>query len=118
MNNEASHEVTVDRQAGSHHGVTLLKVTGPLNIRNFFDFQEVTRSDKSAVLLVDLGEVPYMDSAALGSLLGLHVSCAKSNRRYGLVNVSERLQTMFTVCGVGEVLVTFPSVAAAEAALV
>ncbi len=95
-----------------------MKLRGPLTIRNFFEFQDRTRQEDSPVLIIDLANVPYVDSAALGSLLGIHVSCGKHNRKYALVNVSQRLITMFTVCGVRDVLVTFPSVAEAEAALV
>ncbi len=82
----------------------MLKVSGPLTIRNFFDFQDLTRTQQSPVLIVDLGGVPYMDSAALGSVLGIHVSRGKHGRKYALINVSERLKTMFTVCGVSDVL--------------
>ncbi len=117
MNIEASPEVRIETHPGSRPNVTVLKVSGPLTIRNFFEFQEATRSDQSAVLIIDLGDVPYLDSAALGSLLGLHVSCERNKRKYGLVNVNARLQTMFTVCGVQDVVVTFPSLAEAESAL-
>ncbi len=117
MDNQASQEVQLETTNGSRPGVTLLKVRGPLTIRNFFDFQDQTRKETSPVLIIDLADVPYMDSAALGSLLGVHVSCGKSNRKYALVNVPDRLLTMFTVCGVSDVLVTFPTVSAAEAAL-
>ena len=118
MDNQAASEVQLETVQGSRSGVTIMKVTGPLTIRNFFEFQDKTRQDTSPVLIIDLANVPYMDSAALGSLLGVHVSCGKHSRKYGLVNVNQRLMTMFTVCGVRDVLVTFPSLAEAEAALV
>jgi anti-anti-sigma factor len=117
MKMEPSPEVSIETQAGSRPDVTIMKVSGPLTIRNFFEFQDATRSNKSPVLIIDMGEVPFLDSAALGSVLGLHVSCEKNKRKYGLVNVNARLQTMFTVCGVQDVLVTFPNLAEAEAAL-
>jgi anti-anti-sigma factor len=117
MKIEASPEVRIETQTGSRPNVTVLKVSGPLTIRNFFEFQDATRSNQSPVLIIDLGEVPFLDSAALGSILGLHVSCERNKRKYGLVNVNARLQTMFTVCGVQDVLVTFSNVAEAEAAL-
>jgi anti-anti-sigma factor len=117
MDNQAASEVGVESVPGSNSSVTVLRVNGPLTIRNFFEFQDRTRKETSPVLIIDLAGVPYMDSAALGSLLGVHVSCGKSNRKYGLINVNERLLTMFTVCGVRDVFVTFPSLAEAEAAL-
>ncbi|MBV8551023.1 MAG: STAS domain-containing protein [Acidobacteriaceae bacterium] len=110
-------EVRLETLSGSADGVTVLKVIGPLNIRNFFEFQDRTRNDNSRVLIIDLAAVPYIDSAALGSLLGVHVSCGKRNRKYALINVPDRLLSMFTVSGVRDVLVTFPSLAEAETAL-
>jgi anti-anti-sigma factor len=118
MDNQATSDVRVETVPGSRSGVTRMKVSGALTIRNFFEFQEKTRQDTSPVLIIDLADVPYMDSAALGSLLGVHVSCGKHKRKYGLINVNQRLLTMFTVCGVRDVLVTFSSLAEAEAALV
>jgi anti-anti-sigma factor len=116
MPTESTDQVTIEIVNGSREGVRIIKIAGPLTIRNFFEFQEASREDRSSLLIVDLEKVPYMDSAALGSLLGLHVSCERHGRKYALVHVPERLQTMFAVCGVNEVLVTFPSIEAAEAA--
>lgn len=117
MQSAPSEPVTIERQPGSRDGVQILKITGPLTIRNFFDFQEVSRRDTTPILIVDLGDVPFMDSAALGCLLGLHVSRERNHRKYAVVRVPERLQTLFSVCGVKEVLTTFATVEAAEAAL-
>lgn len=116
MPNQPTEQVKIERLPGSREGVHILKVTGPLTIYNFFQFQDVTRNDKSPVLIIDMGEVPYMDSAALGSLLGVHVSCEKNNRKYAIVSLPERLRTMFAMAGVKDYLVVFPSVADAEAA--
>jgi anti-anti-sigma factor len=118
MPTQPNDPVKIDTSPGSKSGVNILKVTGPLTIYNFFDFQDFTRKDKSPVLIIDLGEVPYMDSAALGCLLGVHVSCEKNQRKYAVVNLPERLQTMFSMAGVSEYLTTYTSAAEAEAALV
>ena len=116
MPNQPTEQVRIEHIPGSREGVHILKVTGPLTIYNFFQFQDVTRSDKSPVLIIDMGEVPYMDSAALGSLLGVHVSCEKNNRKYAIVNLPERLRTMFSMAGVKDYLVVYPTVADAEKA--
>lgn len=109
--------VSLETQPGSLDGITVMKVTGALTIKNFFDFQDKTRNNTEPILVVDLGGVPYMDSAALGALLGLHVSCEKHNRKYALINVNQRLDKLFQVCGVREVLTTYPTLGEAETAL-
>lgn len=117
MSAGASPELRIESDQNSSTGVAILKVVGPLTIRNFFEFQDTARSSKAPLLIIDLGGVPFMDSAALGSVLGLHVSCEKNGRKYALVNVSARLETLFAVCGVKDVLVTFPTANEAMAEL-
>lgn len=101
---------------GSLEGERILKLTGPFTLSTVFDFQDAMRANHPPIMIVDLTEVPYMDSAALGSVMGLHVSCQQHSRRYALVGASERLQTVFRVSGVNSILVAFPSLAEAEAA--
>jgi anti-anti-sigma factor len=113
----APSALQIESVAGQHDGERILKIHGPLVISNFFEFQHTARADKSSLLIIDLEDVPYMDSAALGSLLGVHVSCGRKQTKYALINVPPRLDTMFNISGVRDTLVMFPSLAAAEAAL-
>ena len=84
---------------------------------HLFEFQEMVRGNSDPVVIVDLSQVPYMDSAALGAVLGLHVSCQKSGRKYGLAGVAPRIATLFVVCKVEGMLNCFPNVVDAERAL-
>ena len=108
-------EFTIEIMSGSQPGIQILKLKGPFTLTGVFDFQEIIRGDPSPGTVIDLMEVPYMDSAALGSLLGLHVSCQRHNRTYALANASDRLKTLFRVAGVQSILVICPSLADAEA---
>jgi anti-anti-sigma factor len=118
MNNPTQPSLEVEMTAGSSEGETILKVRGPLLISNFFEFQEAARDVKARVLIIDLEAVPYMDSAALGAIVGIHVASANRKMKYALINVAERINTMFTVSGVQNTLVIYPTLAEAEAALV
>jgi len=95
----------------------ILKIVGPLTINNFFPLQDLGRKDASKVLILDMEETPFLDSAALGSIIGIHVSSEKAGRKYALVNMKERLRTLFSMTGVNELLVVYPTIAEAEAAL-
>lgn len=79
---------------------------GPFTLNAVFDFQTIARAEQANLTLIDLTEVPYMDSAALGSLLGFHVSCERDGHQYALVGVSERLKTLFKVAGADGLLNT------------
>jgi anti-sigma B factor antagonist len=102
---------------GILQGERILKLSGPFTLSTVFDFQDAIRANRPPITVVDLTEVPYMDSAALGSLIGLHVSCQQHARRYALVGASDRLHTMFRVSGVNSILVSYNSLAQADAAL-
>lgn len=111
-------EFKIEKQSGSRDGVRILKLTGPFTLAGIFDFQAIVRDDPPPTTIVDLADVPYMDSAALGSLLGLHVSCQRHGRNYMLIGVSPRIETLFQVAGVNGILAVSPSLAEAENLLV
>jgi len=86
-------------------GIRVLKLAGPFTLNAVFEFQSAVRQPAQGFTIVDLTEVPYMDSAALGSLLGMHVSCQRDKRLYAIIGASERLKTLFRVSGVNGLLV-------------
>jgi anti-sigma B factor antagonist len=107
-------DLRIESSPGSRDGIRVLKLIGPFTLKNVFEFQTTVREDTAPLTIVDLTAVPYMDSAALGSLLGLHVSCHRHGSQYALAGASDRLKTMFKVAGVDGVLVCCASVAEAE----
>jgi anti-anti-sigma factor len=102
---------------GSLAGERIVKLSGPFTLSAVFEFQDAIRTTHSPITIVDLSDVPYMDSAAMGSLMGLHVSCHQHDRRYSLVGASDRLRTVFRVSGVDSILSLHGSLHEAEAAL-
>ena len=115
MEHHPTQEVKIETLAGSGDDVRIIKVRGPLTIHNFFEFQDRSRAQPAPHLLViDLEDTPYIDSAALGSLVGIHVSCDKGGRKYALVNVNERLKRLFVMSGVDQFLVVYDNASEAE----
>ena len=91
----------------------VFKLTGPFTIATLGDFQKQVEEQGARLTLVDLTGVKHMDSAALGLLLGLHISCGRDGTKCGLVGVSQRLKTMFKTAGLQEILVVYDSLEAA-----
>ena len=108
-------KITVDPDAPQ--GVHLLRLSGPFTLRDIFDFQTLVRRAEIPLTIVDFTNVPHMDSAALGSVMGLHAFCQRKNQRYALTGCNDRLMTLFDVCGVDQTLVMYPTVADAVQAL-
>jgi anti-anti-sigma factor len=117
MEKSPTPPVRIEVSAGSRPGVVVLGVHGVLEITNFGEFEELTRRNESPILIIDLAEVSYIDSAVLGSLVAMHVACARNQRKYALINANQRIQNMLTVSGVGEVLISFRTLAEAESSL-
>jgi anti-anti-sigma factor len=113
-----TQEVKIEILAGSRDDVRIIKLSGPLTIHNFFEFQDLSRQKLPGVLIVDLTNVAYIDSAALGCLIGIHLSREKSGQKYALVGVNERAKSLFTMCGVDQLFVSYSTASEAEAALV
>ncbi len=47
---------------------------GPLVLTNMFQFQSLVRADGSQRLIIDFTNVPYVDSAGIGALVGAYVT--------------------------------------------
>src|SRR5215470_9153158 len=110
-------ELVVETVPGTPRGVRILRLAGPFILRTLLNFQSLVRSGDEQTTIIDLTQVPYIDSAALGCLIGVHVSVQKAKRQYALVGPSERLRNLFAMTGVGSILVCYPTLAEAEKAL-
>ena len=107
-------ELKIESIPGKREGGRIIRLTGPFVLQGVFEFQSIVRAGNDPVTIIDLTEVPFMDSAALGAVMGLHVSCQRQQRKYGLVGASSRLRTLFEVAGVAGILATFGNVPEAE----
>lgn len=81
----------IEALPGQSQGQVVMTLKGPLTLTNLFSFQDAVRAEKSPVVILDLSNVPYMDSAGLGSILNAHVSCTNSGRRLALAGVPDRV---------------------------
>jgi anti-sigma B factor antagonist len=82
---------------GPKDGQRILRLTGPVVLSNLFAFQSIIRSDTSRTLLLDFTNVPYVDSAGIGALVGAYVTHDKDGRSLYLIGVSQRVQDALQV---------------------
>jgi len=101
----------------SQDGLSVMQLSGPVSLTTLFDFQSAVREDSANTLIIDMSEVPYIDSAGIGSLVNAHVSRVNSGRKLLLSGVADRVQTILTITGVFKVFSTFPTVEAAKESL-
>jgi anti-anti-sigma factor len=112
--NPSQESFTID-VVDSPSGARIMKLNGPLTIRTLFDFQAVSRQATTKPAIIDLTNVPYMDSAGLGCVVSVFTSCQNRGFRFAVCGLSSRLQTLFDVTHVSTLLPTFDTLEAAEA---
>jgi anti-anti-sigma factor len=102
---------------GDREGTTILRLSGPFTLGNLFTFQNEFRAMQPPVLILDMSDVPYMDSAGLGVLTNAHVSAEHGGRLLYLAGLSDRLMALLHMTRLESVLRLYPSVEDAQNAL-
>ena len=115
--NVPNDKLQLDAKEGSAPGQRVVTLSGVLTISTLFAFQEFAHEDKSEALIVDLSEVPYIDSAGLGSLISAYVTREREARKMVLAGVNDRVKMVMTVSGVDQLFQTYPSIGEAEKTL-
>ncbi len=90
-------------------GTTVLRLHGPLLLGNFFPLQSMVRADNAALLILDVTDMPYIDSAGIGCLVGAHISRENSGRKLILVGANDRLITSLKVTKVEQLFTMSPT---------
>jgi anti-sigma B factor antagonist len=105
----------IERQAGKLPGTRILHFNGPLTLRNIFTLQdELRRGLEPRAVILDLTQVPYMDSAGMGALINYYVHCEKLSIKLTVAGVSSRVMELFKLTKVNTVITLAATVEEAE----
>jgi anti-sigma B factor antagonist len=98
--------------------IHILQVQGAITHTTAPAFQEaVSATGGSPRLIIDLSEVPSVDSMAVGALVRAYVFCNKAGRKLALVGLNHRVANVLRLTGVDSLFDTYASVREAESAL-
>jgi len=111
-------KLVVERKESSRGNQNVLCLRGPVTLETVSAFQEAVRAASAPALILDLSEVPFVDSSALGAFVQVYVSCQKSNRRLALVGLNHRVRGLLQISSLDLLFAMFPTQAEAEQALV
>src|SRR6267154_5934233 len=87
----------IDDQPGTQAGQRILRLHGALVMTTMFEFRATVRADQSRSLTIDFANVPYVDSAGIGALVGAYVTRQHGGRSLALVGVSDRIHNALNV---------------------
>ena len=106
----AAEVLNLDVLDGPQDGVRVMVLSGPITMDTRLPLQTALRSEPAKKLVIDLTEVPYIDSAGLGALVVGHVSFMKSGREVALVGINEAVNHLFQITRVENLFAVHPSV--------
>jgi len=108
--------ISIERNPGKAAGVEIIRLSGPLTLRNLFDFQNELRSTPpAAVTILDMTAVPYLDSSGMGAVINHHVHCQKCGSKLVVAGVNSRALELFLLTKVHTVIAMAANVNDAEA---
>jgi anti-sigma B factor antagonist len=82
---------------GLQNNARVLRLSGPLTISTLYKFQDTVRADSAASLVLDFTNVPYVDSAGVGAMVGAYVRHQKAGHTVTLAGVNQRVRNTLKV---------------------
>jgi len=110
-----TRSLVIEEVPGPQDGPHILRLSGPLVLTTLAEFQSKVRADRSHNLILDLTDVPYVDSAGIGALVGTYVRHQRDENGISLVAVSERVRAALKVAHVEQFFRFFDSLSEAQA---
>jgi len=105
-----SQDLIIESLPDTPRGQGVLFLKGPLTMENVGQFKTAVQRQEAPKMILDLSEVPYIDSIGLGSLVSTYVSLQKAGRWMALVGVNDRVSNLFEITRVQDLFLTFPNV--------
>jgi anti-sigma B factor antagonist len=102
---------------GANASVHILSVQGTITHASAPALQETVAATAARNLIIDLSEVPSVDSMAIGALVRVFVSCNKSGRKLAFVGLNHRIRNVLQITGVDPLFDTYATISEAESAL-
>jgi anti-sigma B factor antagonist len=111
----AENQLALEWRDGSG-GQRILVCKGPLTIATLFGLRDAAKLAQAQPLILDLSQVPYIDSAALGTLVQINVSCQHHGGKLALAGPTSKTTALLQMTNLNKIFKVYPTVADAEQA--
>jgi len=102
--------------SGRQPGTVILRLTGPVTMNSVSPLRALFRgTGPPQHTILDLGGVPFMDSAGMSEIINHEVYCRDKHVRLTLAGVTPRVLSMFHITRLEKVLTLTTTVEEAEA---
>jgi anti-anti-sigma factor len=97
----------VVRDQGATGSTVILRLKGPLTLSTLFLLQDTLRGIPDADTVIDVTEVPYIDSGGLGTILSHWSHTQRTGHKFALTGVSPRIGVLLEITKVNTVIPMF-----------
>jgi len=117
----------IERKEGKASGTVIFSLSGPFTardmfeslppavLRNMLEFQSTPNEEPPVLNIVDLTDVPYVDSSGLGMIVSHYVHCRNRGIPLCIAGSSARVLELFRITKVDGFLPLIASLEEAEA---
>ena len=91
-------------------GQRILHLNGPIVVETLFKFRDTVNQETSTTVVLDFSQVPYIDSAGLGSMVSAFVRYKDSGRSLTLAALNEKCRALLQMTNFESTFKTFPTV--------
>jgi anti-sigma B factor antagonist len=106
--------LSIEELPGKSAAIRVLRPHGPITLQNFTTLQAEFLKLQSPVTILDLSQVPQMDSAGLGVILKYYVAAQKRGHKLIVAAVNERVLELFKLTRVDSLIPIVATVEQAE----
>lgn len=100
-------QMEIVREAGATGSTIILRLKGPLTLTTLFLLQDQLRELPDTDTVIDVSEVPYIDSAGLGTILSRWTHLQRAGHKFAMTGVSPRIEVLLEITKVNTVLPMF-----------
>ena len=94
----------LERAAGSGADRLILELKGNLSLETVHNFIQAARPEKAALLVLNMSEVSFLDSAGVGALVQLFVHRRGLGKSFALSGLSKQSHAVMEVAGLTKLL--------------
>lgn len=108
-------QLEIVRDSGITGSTAILRLKGPLTLSTLFALQDALRAIGARDTVIDVTDVPYIDSAGLGTILTHWAHTQRMSKKFALTGVSARIGVLLEITKVNAVLPMFATADIADA---
>ena len=110
-----ARSLTIEEVPVLENGPHIFRLSGPLILTTMAEFQVKVRAVQSHHLIFDFTNVPYVDSAGIGALVGIYVRHQRDEKGVSLVGINDRVRASLELTHIEHFFRFFDSLGEAEA---